>query len=63
KLGYAVRNQNWRYSKWPDGEELYNLNNDPEEKKNLVSFSHVAERLAEFRMILQNKQKQFVDSP
>ena len=63
KLGYAVRNQNWRYSKWPDGEELYNLNNDPEEKKNLVSFPHVAERLAEFRTILQNKQKQFVDSP
>jgi len=63
KLGYAVRNQNWRYSKWPDGEELYNLNNDPEEKKNLVSFPHVAERLAEFRMILQNKQKQFADSP
>ena len=58
KLGYAVRNQNWRYSKWPDGEELYNLNNDPEEKKNLVSFPHVAERVAEFRAFLAGKQEQ-----
>ena len=23
KLGYALRNQRWRYGKWPDGEELY----------------------------------------
>ena len=26
----------WRYGKWSDGEELYNLTNDPEEKNNLV---------------------------
>ena len=56
RLGYALRNQNWRYSKWPDGEELYNLNNDPEEKKNLVSLPHVAGKIEEFRKLLAEKQ-------
>ena len=56
RLGYALRNQNWRYSKWPDGEELYNLNNDPEEKKNLVSLPHVAGKIEEFRKLLAEQQ-------
>ena len=56
KLGYALRNQNWRYAKWPDGEELYNLNSDPEEKQNLAGKPHLDERLMEFRQILAAKQ-------
>ena len=56
KLGYALRNQNWRYAKWPDGEELYNLNSDPEEKLNLAGKPHLNERLMEFRQILAAKQ-------
>ena len=56
-LGYALRNQNWRYGKWPDGEELYNLRNDPQEKNNLAQKDHIKERLEEFRSILQEKQK------
>jgi len=56
KLGYALRNQNWRYGKWPDGEELYNLRNDPEEKRNLAGKPHVADRLKEFRATLAAKQ-------
>ena len=32
RIGYALRNRHWRYGKWPDGEELYNLTNDPQEK-------------------------------
>jgi arylsulfatase A-like enzyme len=56
-LGYALRNQNWRYGKWPDGEELYNLRNDPQEKNNLAQKEHLKERLEEFRKILANKQK------
>ncbi|MBT4222925.1 MAG: sulfatase-like hydrolase/transferase, partial [Opitutae bacterium] len=56
KLGYALRNQNWRYGKWPDGEELYNLRNDPEEKRNLASQIHLTERLKEFRATLATKQ-------
>jgi hypothetical protein len=37
KMGYALRNQGWRYAKWPDGEKLYNLTLDPEEKNNLAT--------------------------
>jgi arylsulfatase A-like enzyme len=58
KLGYALRNQRWRYGKWPDGEELYNLTRDPEEKHNLAGKPHVAERLDEFRQLLATKQEQ-----
>ena len=56
QLGYALRNQRWRYGKWPDGEELYNLTNDPQEKNNLAEQPHVAERLKEFRDLLAKKQ-------
>lgn len=56
KLGYALRNQRWRYAKWPDGEELYNLTNDPAEKNNLAGKPHVTERLKEFRQLLAQKR-------
>jgi iduronate 2-sulfatase len=55
QLGYAVRDQRWRYGKWPGGEELYNLSNDPEEKHNLANNGNQAERLQEFRKILAAK--------
>ena len=58
KLGYALRNQRWRYGKWPDGEELYNLTNDPEEKRNLAMKPHVQDRLTEFRELLSKKQQE-----
>ncbi|HAY81061.1 MAG TPA: hypothetical protein DCY79_14745 [Planctomycetaceae bacterium] len=58
QLGYALRNQRWRYGKWPDGEELYNLINDPEEKRNLADKPHVRDRLLELRQILADKQQQ-----
>lgn len=58
KLGYALRNQGWRYGKWPDGEELYNLSRDPEEKNNLAGKEHLADRLEEFRLLLEEKQKE-----
>jgi iduronate 2-sulfatase len=56
-LGYALRNQRWRYGKWPDGEELYNLGNDPEEKRNLAANGNQVERLQEFRKLLVAKQQ------
>jgi arylsulfatase A-like enzyme len=37
ELGKAIRTSRWRYTKWPAGEELYDLQNDPTEQKNLVS--------------------------
>jgi len=37
KLGKAIRTDRWRYTVWPKGgEELYDLENDPREHKNLV---------------------------
>jgi iduronate 2-sulfatase len=61
RLGYALRNQRWRYGKWPDGEELYNLTNDPQEKNNLAGKPHVAERLKELRELLTEKQRDAAD--
>ena len=58
KLGYAIRNRRWRYGNWPDGEELYNLARDPQEKHNLAGKSHVVQRLDKFRQILVAKQKE-----
>ncbi|MCP4816824.1 MAG: sulfatase-like hydrolase/transferase, partial [Planctomycetaceae bacterium] len=57
QLGYALRNQRWRYGKWPDGEELYNLTNDPQEKRNLAGKPQVAEQLKKLREVLSGKQK------
>ncbi len=56
RLGYALRNQRWRYGKWPDGEELYNLTNDPHEKRNLANNPEFKARLEEFRLTLAEKQ-------
>ena len=56
-LGYAIRNQRWRYGKWPDGEELYNLTRDPQEKHNLADKPRFAERLGQMREILAAKQE------
>jgi len=58
ELGYALRNQRWRYGKWPDGEEIYDLVKDPEEKNNLAGQSTVAERLLELRTLLAQKQQE-----
>lgn len=56
-MGFALRNQRWRYGKWPDGEELYNLTVDPEEKHNLADLPHQQMRLEEFRERLAEMQK------
>ncbi len=56
QLGHALRNQQWRYAKWPEGKELYNLTKDPEEKQNLAKQPQHAERLATFRDALEAKR-------
>ena len=55
-LGYALRNKRWRYGKWADGEELYRLVDDPQEKNNLAGNKAMEPRLAEFRKALKAKQ-------
>ena len=56
-LGYALRNRRWRYGKWPDGEELYNLTRDPQEKRNLAGKPHVEETLKEMRALLESRRQ------
>ena len=58
QLGYALRNQRWRYGKWPDGEELYNLTNDPAERRNLAGKPNFNSRLEEFRRTLATKRRE-----
>ncbi len=58
KLGYAIRNQKWRYGKWPDGEELYDLIADPHERNNLANINTYEKRLVEFRDVLAKRQKE-----
>ena len=58
KLGYAVRNQKWRYGKWPDGEELYDLTRDPHERRNLVNNPQYSAQLEKLRTVLKDKQTQ-----
>ena len=36
-LGKAIRTQRYRYTLWPTGEELYDLDTDPHEQTNLAS--------------------------
>ncbi len=48
-LGKAVRTERWRYARWPDGEELYDLANDIDEHDNLARSPERAATLAEMR--------------
>jgi arylsulfatase A-like enzyme len=38
-LGKAIRTQRYRYTRWPTGEELYDLSSDPDEQTNLAVVS------------------------
>jgi iduronate 2-sulfatase len=49
KLGRAIRTDRWRYARWPDGEELYDLNNDPAEHHNLAASVEQAKTLKTMR--------------
>ncbi len=49
KLGKAIRTDRWRYAIWPDGEELYDLDNDIAEHHNLATSAEHATTLAAMR--------------
>ncbi|MDG1896960.1 MAG: sulfatase [Fuerstiella sp.] len=48
-LGRAIRTSRWRYTKWPAGEELYDLQKDPTEQKNLVNVKQHADTVDAMR--------------
>jgi iduronate 2-sulfatase len=48
-LGKAIRTDRYRYTRWPVGEELYDLSGDPTEQHNLAISAEHREVLAELR--------------
>ena len=48
-LGRAIRTDRWRYARWPDGEELYDLENDIEEHFNLAEKKEYAPVMSDLR--------------
>jgi len=58
RLGKAIRTDRWRYSVWPDGEELYDLKNDPAEHKNLATSAEQSEILRAMRAHLSRSESE-----
>jgi len=56
-MGYAIRDQRWRYTQWPDGEELYHLTTDSHERVNLVGKPDLEGRLDEYRGLLKETRE------
>ncbi|MCP4847769.1 MAG: DUF4976 domain-containing protein, partial [Verrucomicrobiaceae bacterium] len=65
KLGRSIRTQNWRYAQWggPKEAELYNLEDDPNEYRNLArkpefreQVEKMQEHLAEARQAAEGKK-------
>jgi len=54
-MGYAVRNERWRYVEWDGGAkgvQLYDEDNDPEELHNLANDPQHAQTVAEMKALL-----------
>jgi arylsulfatase A-like enzyme len=48
---YALINRDWRYIHWNDGEELYDLSNDPNEWTNLATDPKYADKIAQIQKL------------
>lgn len=51
-LGKAIRTSRYRYTLWPTGEELFDLQHDPSEQRNLVDSQQHAKTLKTMRVKL-----------
>lgn len=56
QFGKAIRTRRWRFARWPDGEELYDLATDPEEHVNLAGKESYADVLKTMRGILNEAE-------
>ncbi|QDU42449.1 Choline-sulfatase [Symmachiella dynata] len=57
KFGKAIRADHWRYARWPDGEELYDLQQDPAEHVNLATSAKHTDVLSVMRARLDRAEK------
>ena len=56
-LGKAIRTDRWRYTEWPEGEELYDLKKDPTEDHNLIKSATHSETLKQMRKHLKRAER------
>jgi len=56
-LGRAIRSDRLRYAEWPDGEELYDLIQDPAEHKNLSKVPQYQGELVRMRKLLAQTKR------
>ncbi len=56
KLGKAIRTDRWRYTRWSTGEELYDLQTDPDENSNLAESAQHLATLQRLRMLLSRTE-------
>lgn len=55
-LGKAIRTDRWRYTRWPNDEELYDLKKDSTEDRNLVNSAAHFDTLKQMRKHLKRAQ-------
>ena len=60
RLGKAIRTQRYRYSRWQTGEELYDLAEDPHERKNLADHPKYGSTLETMRKHLADVEAKAV---
>jgi iduronate 2-sulfatase len=56
-LGRAIRSARLRYAEWPDGEELYDLEQDPAEHRNLSNVANYQGQLVRMRTLLAQAKR------
>ncbi len=60
-LGKAIRTDRWRYTKWSNGEELYDLKSDPKEETNLANGDKHTKTLKMMRNHLAKTEKRAIE--